>query len=193
MAYVDCCKAWFRVRCRSVCRKAQRLSVSEKPAATAALRALLACATCNMQRATCSVQHTMCNMQHATCNVQHTMCNIQHATCNTQYATWSVARSADRSSHCTAITIAIACSAALHGPELPCYHCMQPLHAMPQFDAPMKQQAAMGPDGVGAPIEASLEEQHFECAVARWLQMGKAARRRYGAQQVACRAEPSRE
>ena len=168
---MDCCDAWLRVGCCRVCRKAQRLRVSEKPAAAAALAAT-------------------CNMQHTTCNIPHATCNIQGATYSMQRATYNVQR--DRSTNCTAIAIAVACSAALHGPEVQCYHCMQPLrcHATVRctdeaagFDGRMGLRRRLS----HLPIEAPLEEQHFECAVTRWLRMGDAARLRYGAQQVTCR------
>jgi hypothetical protein len=49
-------------------------------------------ASCNTQRATCSVQHAACNMQNATCSVQHAACNMQHATCKMQRATCKMQR-----------------------------------------------------------------------------------------------------
>ena len=39
---------------------------------------------CNVQFATCKLQHAFCNKQFVTCYLQHAICNMQFATCYLQ-------------------------------------------------------------------------------------------------------------
>jgi hypothetical protein len=58
---------------------------------------------CNMQPATCSLQHAACNMQHTTCSLQHAACNMQPATSSLQHATCSLQHATCNMQHATAL------------------------------------------------------------------------------------------